>query len=243
MKSSGLGSRSISFFQPLLCHAFSTRPANGCTGISFFADVFVHFSSLALVLKDVEITMRPSPPLWLSVKSLQRRFAISPVRPPPTMNARVFQTTRRGDRRGSVVSETTCSSSNPAVSRQLARLSDFAGRYLSARKVASGLRSSRSNSTASSSRALLVEDLRQVAMERPRFGYRRLHVMLRRKGWTVNRKLRLRLVRENGWLVRRRQRKKLATCRASPCRSRLGRTRPRRWTSSSTAPPAGGSFP
>ena len=27
----------------------------------------------------------------------------------------------------------------------------------------------------------LVEDLRQVAMERPRFGYRRLHVMLRRR--------------------------------------------------------------
>jgi len=25
----------------------------------------------------------------------------------------------------------------------------------------------------------LIEDLRQVAMERPRFGYRRLHVMLR----------------------------------------------------------------
>jgi putative transposase len=57
----------------------------------------------------------------------------------------------------------------------------------------------------------LVEDLRQVAMERPRFGYRRLHVMLRRKGWTVNKKLVLRLVRENDWLVRRRQRKKLAS--------------------------------
>src|SRR4051812_18081029 len=56
----------------------------------------------------------------------------------------------------------------------------------------------------------LLEDLRQVAMERPRFGYRRLHVMLRRKGWSVNKKLVLRLVRENGWLVRRRQRKKLA---------------------------------
>jgi putative transposase len=56
----------------------------------------------------------------------------------------------------------------------------------------------------------LLEDLRQVAMERPRFGYRRLHVMLRRKGWSVNKKLVVRLVRENGWLVRRRQRKKLA---------------------------------
>ena len=56
----------------------------------------------------------------------------------------------------------------------------------------------------------LVADLRQVAMERPRFVYRRLHVMLKRKGWTVNRKLVLRLVRENGWLVRRKLRKKLA---------------------------------
>jgi len=56
----------------------------------------------------------------------------------------------------------------------------------------------------------LVEDLRQVAMERPRFGYRRLHVMLKRRGWTVNKKLVLRLVRENGLLVRRKLRKKLA---------------------------------
>ena len=67
-------------------------------------------------------------------------------------------------------------------------------RYRSQRKVASEL----------------VADLRQVAMERPRFGYRRLHVMLKRKGWTVNKKLVLRLVRENGWLVRRKLRKKLA---------------------------------
>jgi putative transposase len=57
----------------------------------------------------------------------------------------------------------------------------------------------------------LVADLARVANERPRFGYRRLHVMLKRKGWTINRKLVLRLVRENGWLVgRRRLHKKLA---------------------------------
>jgi putative transposase len=56
----------------------------------------------------------------------------------------------------------------------------------------------------------LVADLKQVAMERPRFGYRRLHVMLKRKGWKVNRKLVLRLLRENDWLVRRKHRKKLA---------------------------------
>ena len=35
----------------------------------------------------------------------------------------------------------------------------------------------------------LLADLRQVAIERPRFGYRRITVMLRRKGWTVNHKL------------------------------------------------------
>ena len=57
----------------------------------------------------------------------------------------------------------------------------------------------------------LLADLRQQAMERSRFGYRRLHVMLKRKGWRVNHKLVLRLLRENGWLVRRRQRKRLAS--------------------------------
>lgn len=44
-------------------------------------------------------------------------------------------------------------------------------RYRSQRKVA----------------AELVEDLRQVAMERPRFGYRRQHVMLKRNGGTAGR--------------------------------------------------------
>jgi putative transposase len=57
----------------------------------------------------------------------------------------------------------------------------------------------------------LLADLHQVAAERTRFGYRRLHVMLKRKGWTINRKLVLRLVRENGLLVGRRRRKKLAS--------------------------------
>ena len=56
----------------------------------------------------------------------------------------------------------------------------------------------------------LLADLREQAMQRPRFGYRRLQIMLKRKGWTVNHKLVLRLLRENGWLVRHRQRKRLA---------------------------------
>lgn len=59
--------------------------------------------------------------------------------------------------------------------------------------------------------AALVEALRVEAMERPRFGYRRLHVMLRRKGWVVNHKRVLRMLRDRGWLVRRRQRKRLAS--------------------------------
>ena len=54
----------------------------------------------------------------------------------------------------------------------------------------------------------LLADLREQAMQRPRFGYRRLQIMLKRKGWTVNHKLVLRLLRENGWLVRHRQRKR-----------------------------------
>jgi putative transposase len=86
----------------------------------------------------------------------------------------------------------------------------------------------------------LVADLAQVANERPRFGYRRLHVMVKRKGWTVNRKLVLRLVRENGWLVGRKLRKKLASVprvelghldyrsRSAPCAGCSGSRRHRR---------------
>ena len=30
--------------------------------------------------------------------------------------------------------------------------------------------------------------IRELAMTRPRFGYLRIHVLLRREGWTINRK-------------------------------------------------------
>ena len=55
----------------------------------------------------------------------------------------------------------------------------------------------------------LVERLRQLAAERPRFGYRRLHVLLRREGHAVNRKRIYRLYRAAGLVVRRRTRRKL----------------------------------
>lgn len=52
--------------------------------------------------------------------------------------------------------------------------------------------------------------LRELAAKRPRFGYRRLHVLLRREGEQVNHKRVYRLYREEGLAVRKKQRKKLA---------------------------------
>lgn len=56
-----------------------------------------------------------------------------------------------------------------------------------------------------------------LAGERPRFGYRRLHALLRREGVVVNHKRIERLYREDGLAVRRRGRKRVA---------RAGRGRP-----------------
>ena len=50
--------------------------------------------------------------------------------------------------------------------------------------------------------------LRQLAAERPRWGYQQLHVLLRREGRLVNHKKVLRLYREEGLAVLRRRRKK-----------------------------------
>jgi putative transposase len=44
--------------------------------------------------------------------------------------------------------------------------------------------------------------LRELAQARPRFGYLRLHVMLRREGWLINGKRVRRLYREEGLVVR-----------------------------------------
>ena len=55
--------------------------------------------------------------------------------------------------------------------------------------------------------------LRELATERPRFGYRRLHVLLRREGYRVNHKRIHRLYRAEGLAVRRRPRKRVAISR------------------------------
>lgn len=52
--------------------------------------------------------------------------------------------------------------------------------------------------------------LRDLAAERPRFGYRRLHALLRREGIVVNHKRVARLYRVEDLAVRRRPRKRLA---------------------------------
>jgi putative transposase len=47
----------------------------------------------------------------------------------------------------------------------------------------------------------------ELAREKPRFGYRRLHVLLRRSGEVVNHKRVDRVYRETGQALRRKKRK------------------------------------
>jgi putative transposase len=56
----------------------------------------------------------------------------------------------------------------------------------------------------------LREKLRALAQERRRFGYRRLHILLRQGGVLINRKKTQRLYREEGLTVRRRKGRKRA---------------------------------
>lgn len=59
----------------------------------------------------------------------------------------------------------------------------------------------------------LIERLRELARERPRFGYRRLHALLRREGEVVNHKRVYRVYRAAGLAVPRRKRKRVAASR------------------------------
>ena len=56
----------------------------------------------------------------------------------------------------------------------------------------------------------LIERLKALAAEKRRYGYRRLHVLLRREGHQINRKRTYRLYREAGLAVLRRKRKRYA---------------------------------
>lgn len=76
--------------------------------------------------------------------------------------------------------------------------------------------------------ALLRRRLRELAAVRVRYGYRRLHVLLRREGWPVNHKRVYRLYREEGLMIRTKHRKKRVSLpRVTPPRA----TRPNeRWS-------------
>ena len=54
------------------------------------------------------------------------------------------------------------------------------------------------------------QQMQQLALQWPRFGYRRLYVMLRRSGLKINHKRVQRLYREEGMALRRRKRRKRA---------------------------------
>ena len=64
--------------------------------------------------------------------------------------------------------------------------------------------------------AALVARMRELAAQRPRFGYRRLHVLLVREGHAANRKRVYRLYRREGLAVRKRPRRKLRANRPLP---------------------------
>jgi putative transposase len=53
--------------------------------------------------------------------------------------------------------------------------------------------------------------LKELAQQRPRFGYRRLHVLLRREGMIINRKKTHRLYREEGLHLRPKRRRRITT--------------------------------
>jgi putative transposase len=63
--------------------------------------------------------------------------------------------------------------------------------------------------------AALREDLGKLARQKPRYGYRRLHALLSRRGHEVNVKRVYRLYVEEGLTVRRRKRKRLVRDRAA----------------------------
>jgi transposase InsO family protein len=58
--------------------------------------------------------------------------------------------------------------------------------------------------------------LRELAQQRRRFGYRRLHILLRREGIVINRKKTQRLYREEKLAVRRRRNRRRAMVHEAP---------------------------
>lgn len=62
----------------------------------------------------------------------------------------------------------------------------------------------------------LRERIGEIAAAKRRYGYRRVHVLLRREGWTINHKRTHRLYREAGLQVRKRARKRIVQGERTP---------------------------
>lgn len=62
----------------------------------------------------------------------------------------------------------------------------------------------------------LLQRLTTLAGQKRRYGYRRLHVLLCREGWRINRKRTYRIYRAAGLMVRRRKRKHIAAVERQP---------------------------
>ena len=77
--------------------------------------------------------------------------------------------------------------------------------------------------------AAIREELLKLARQKPRYGYRRLHALLCRRGHEVNVKRVYRLYLEEGLSVRRNKRKRPCGIGRSS-RDLPGRTRSGRWT-------------
>lgn len=65
--------------------------------------------------------------------------------------------------------------------------------------------------------------LQELALTRVRYGYRRLHVLLRREGWRANHKLVYRLYQEEGLSIRTRSPKRRRACRYRSGRPAVGK--------------------
>ncbi len=86
------------------------------------------------------------------------------------------------------------------------------------------------------SQASLRERIKAIAQTRVRYGYRRIHVLLRREGWIVNAKRVNRHYRDMGLQLRNKspKRRSRRSC-ATTVRLRSGRTTSGPWTSSTTS--------
>jgi putative transposase len=73
-------------------------------------------------------------------------------------------------------------------------------------------RSTYSRKSQAKDQTALRRRIREIAEVRPRFGFQRIHVMLRREGWHVNKKRVRRLYRLEGLQLRMRIRRRKHIC-------------------------------